>query len=237
MEKNFTYILPNQEVSAAVLAPVRWVVTVALAVAMTLVVFWGLCLALYFSAWQQDTAPLMKMFHEALGDINPGQPLAHVAGIAQRMTVWLHQTLFVATGIESMPQATAAVSNVVPFSQAIDGLLARAAPSFHVVIAATQVFGLRLATLLGMLPLAVLAYVVAHVDGNAQRAIRRACAGRESATLYHRMKYLQFALFGALLISTLCLPVHVDPLISMIAFAIATALLTRTQITYYKKYG
>ncbi|MEO8152354.1 MAG: DUF4400 domain-containing protein [Rhizobacter sp.] len=236
MEKNFTYVLPNQEVSAAVLSPVRWFMTVALSLVLMLVTFWSLCLALYFSTWQQDTAPLMKMFQDALGDISPGRPLAHVAGIAQSMTAWLHQTLFVATGIESMPQAPV-TTHAAPFSHAIDSLLSRAAPSFHVVITATQVFGLRLAMLFGMFPLALLAYVVAFVDGNAQRAIRRACAGRESATLYHRMKYLQFSSLGALLITTLCLPMHIEPLIQMTAFAVATTLLTRTQVTYYKKYG
>ena len=58
---------------------------------------------------------------------------------------------------------------------------------------AAQDFGVRLAFLVVAWPLLLLAYALGLVDGLAQRSIRRACAGRESSSLYHLSKHLQFA--------------------------------------------
>jgi hypothetical protein len=49
---------------------------------------------------------------------------------------------------------------------------------------------------LRFLPLLLLLYMVGTVDGLVERAIRRSCGGRESASLYHRAKYLQMAVLG-----------------------------------------
>jgi hypothetical protein len=60
----------------------------------------------------------------------------------------------------------------------------------------TQLLGVRLATLMRFLPLLLLLYMVGSVDGLTERAIRRSCGGRESASLHHRAKYLQMASLG-----------------------------------------
>ena len=59
----------------------------------------------------------------------------------------------------------------------------------------TQLLGVRAAILARFAPLS------SSVRGRrrrwfTQRAIRRACGGRESASLYHRAKYLQLAVLG-----------------------------------------
>ena len=46
-----------------------------------------------------------------------------------------------------------------------------------------------------VLPLLLLSYAVGTVDGQTERAIRRCCGGRGSASLYHA-KYLQMAVLG-----------------------------------------
>jgi hypothetical protein len=60
----------------------------------------------------------------------------------------------------------------------------------------TQLLGVRYATFLRFLPLLLLLYAVGTADGLTERAIRSSCGGRESASLYHRAKYLQMAVLG-----------------------------------------
>ncbi|MGB5103857.1 MAG: DUF4400 domain-containing protein [Steroidobacteraceae bacterium] len=60
----------------------------------------------------------------------------------------------------------------------------------------TQLLGVRAAILARFAPLLLLLYAVGAADGFTQRAIRRACGGRESASLYHRAKYLQLAAYS-----------------------------------------
>jgi integrating conjugative element membrane protein (TIGR03747 family) len=227
-------LLPDRQLQAALLAPVRMVLTVVICLAVLLLAFWAVCLFQYFGAWQHDTQALARLFHGAADVMGPGQPLAHMSGWAAWISGWLHHALFVVTGVEGMQHTR--VASPAGIGRAIETLIAQAAPFLRVVIVATQVYALRLTLLLGMLPLVLLLYLVARTDGHAERAIRRACAGRESASLYHRAKYARFAALGLLLIGTLCLPVHVDPVLSMLAFAVFTTVLARVQVTYYKKY-
>jgi len=60
----------------------------------------------------------------------------------------------------------------------------------------TQLLGVRFAMLLRFLPLLLLMYAVGTVDGVTERVIRSSCGGRESASLYHRAKYLQMVVLG-----------------------------------------
>ena len=60
----------------------------------------------------------------------------------------------------------------------------------------TQLLGVRFATFMRFLPLLLLLYAVGAADGLTERAIRRSCGGRESASLYHRAKYLQMVALG-----------------------------------------
>lgn len=229
-----TYILPNKQLAAALLSPVRTVMTVFLSLVILLLMFWCVCVTMYYGSWNRDIAPLRELFNAALLSISPGEPMGHVAPLAEQLTGRLHQTLFVSTGVEAMQHTPP--SRPTDFNRALDFVAERITPAFHVVIAATQVFGVRLAILLGMLPLVALIYAVARIDGHAERLIRRACAGRESASLYHRAKYMQYGLLGMLLIALLCLPIALNPSISMLVFVIALAVLARVQGAYYKKY-
>lgn len=60
----------------------------------------------------------------------------------------------------------------------------------------TQLVAVRAAILVQFGPLLLLLYAIGAVDGITQHAIRRACGGRESASLHHRTKYLQLAVLG-----------------------------------------
>jgi integrating conjugative element membrane protein (TIGR03747 family) len=99
-----------------------------------------------------------------------------------------------------------------------------------------QGFAVRTAIYASMAPLLALLMVLASVDGFAARAIRRATAGRESASLYHRAKLGQpfVAIMGY--IAVLGLPEMSDPHCTLVPLAMLIALLLRTQTAYYKKY-
>jgi Flp pilus assembly protein TadB len=69
-----------------------------------------------------------------------------------------------------------------------------------------------------------------------ERYLRRAGAGRESSSLYHRAKYLQ--LTGGVLIAVifLCAPWHINLVWLFLPVAVFTCCVTRMQWKYYKKY-
>lgn len=101
----------------------------------------------------------------------------------------------------------------------------------------TVLFGVRLAILLLMLPLFAVLLACASIDGMVQRYIRKACAGHESASLYHRAKF-----FGIRFIPPFCAvlflasPVAYEPAWLFVPVMLTSALLVRVQATYYKKY-
>ena len=100
----------------------------------------------------------------------------------------------------------------------------------------TQLFGIRLATLLMSTPLLSLVYLVALRDGLVQRAIRRASGGRESASLYHRAKHFQLALIAIGLLISLLWPATVDFRWIGVPLTATLGILTRLQWAYYKKH-
>ena len=96
--------------------------------------------------------------------------------------------------------------------------------------------GVRFATLLRFLPLLLLWYAVGTVDGLTERAIRRSCGGRESASLYHRAKYFQMVVLGRGGVTLLVWPGSVawEPCGGLIV--VVTGGLARMQWAFYKKH-
>ena len=108
--------------------------------------------------------------------------------------------------------------------------------TIRVAMVGTQLFGVRLATLLMPVPFVAMAYAVSLADGLTQRAIRRASGGRESANLYHRAKNLQVVLLTTTAAVSLLLPVAIDPRSIWLPGAMLVAILARIQWAYYKKH-
>ncbi len=108
--------------------------------------------------------------------------------------------------------------------------------AIEVAMIGTQLLGVRLATLGMMVPIIFLIYLVAAADGLTQRAIRRACGGRESASLYHRAKHLQVMLVAMGGVLVLILPVSLDPRLTWMPCAFLVGLLARLQWACYKKH-
>ena len=99
-----------------------------------------------------------------------------------------------------------------------------------------QIFGVRLAILIGAVPLFLLVWSLGLVDGLTQRTIRRACAGRESSSMYHRAKFFQFAGLATGAMVYLMWPVSIRPEWIVVPLALLIGVLSRVQWTYLKKY-
>ncbi len=108
--------------------------------------------------------------------------------------------------------------------------------AIEVAMIGTQLLGVRLATLALMVPLLVTIYLVSTADGLTQRAIRRACGGRESASLYHRAKHLQILLVVMVGALSLIQPVSTDARLMWVPSAVLVGILARLQWACYKKH-
>ena len=93
---------------------------------------------------------------------------------------------------------------------------------------------MRAAILARFAPLLLPFYAVGAADGFSQRAIRRACGGRESASLYHRVKYLQLAVLGLGGVVLLLWPRQVQWELCVLLGALLTSGLPPMQWVYYK---
>jgi integrating conjugative element membrane protein (TIGR03747 family) len=129
---------------------------------------------------------------------------------------------------EPHPDLGAAYLDQQVFPQYVDYIRAAAAGNL--------VFSLRTALLLSAAPLAALLYLVAVADGLTARAIRRACAGRESSGVYHRAKLAQVYVLAGAWMLYVCWPATIDPVLFALATAATLAVLARTQAAWTKKY-
>lgn len=129
---------------------------------------------------------------------------------------------------EPHPDLGAAYLDQQVFPEYIDYIRAAAAGNL--------VFSLRTALLLSAAPLAALLYCVAIADGLTARAIRRACAGRESSGVYHRAKLAQVYVLAGAWMLYVCWPATIDPVLFSLATAATLAVLARVQSAWAKKY-
>ena len=118
----------------------------------------------------------------------------------------------------------------------VRGGMASGDDTLRLIVVGSQIFAIRTAMFTAAAPLLALGLALAVVDGLVARALRKACAGRESGSLYHRAKL--GASFVAILGFLLCLglPTFDRPSVLLVPIAIAVAWAVRTQCAYYKKY-
>jgi len=133
-------------------------------------------------------------------DLGHGVMLAarqgHAAGEITGPANFLYGLVFEATGIHDMGLHFAdGAALSIPDTVVRRSYLANR-EAIETAMVGTQLLGVRFATLIRFLPLLLLLYLVGTVDGLTERAIRRSCGGRESASLYHRAKYLQMVVLG-----------------------------------------
>lgn len=117
------------------------------------------------------------------------------------------------------------------------GKLAKAYEAdIQVAMTGAWLTGLRLAVATTMLWPVLVLWLAGCLDGLAERATRRACAGRESANLYHRAKYFHFFGLPMAIVVYCVMPIALEPASVVLPLAVLTAWLSKMQWTYYKKY-
>lgn len=117
-----------------------------------------------------------------------------------------------------------------------NNLVYRIQDELQLAMYTAQDYGVRLAFLVVAWPIILLAYTLGLVDGLAQRSIRRACAGRESSSLYHLSKHLQFASIAFIGAIYVLQPYAIRPEWFVVPMAVLLAALARLQWMYLKKY-
>lgn len=219
------------------MAPLKWFCVSVLLVLGLILATWIVDWIFVFKVWPEGMVRLQSILDQDLARTTRFECWFHdLPKLAARTANFLYASLFQATGIHDMGTRFAdAAALSIPDTIVRNTYIANF-EAIRVAMVGTQLFGVRIATLIMAIPLLVLVYGVALTDGFVQRAIRRAGGGHESASLYHRAKHLQVALTAIGLLIALLWPASVD--VRWIGGALTPPLgiLARLQWTYYKKH-
>jgi hypothetical protein len=219
------------------LYPLKLAFSLALGLAALLLCAWTLDWLFVFKVWPQGIEQLRGLLAH---DLEHGVALAGRqgagAGAITAPANALYLIVFEATGIHDMGTQFANGSALsIP-----DTIMRRSYVSqregIETAMVATQLLGVRAAILARFAPLLALLYAVGAFDGLAQRAIRRACGGRESAGLYHRAKYLQVAALGLGGAALVMWPGPVQWELCVVLGSLLVGGLASVQWAYYKKH-
>jgi hypothetical protein len=100
-----------------------------------------------------------------------------------------------------------------------------------------KLFGVRAAMLAMVLPQFFLILLLALIDGLVARYVRRACAGNESATLFHRAKHwTTMGLVPIVMLVWLAAPVRLYVHWLFFPVVMASAIAIWVMAKFYKKY-
>ena len=223
--------------AGALLAPLKIGFLLILGLVGVVVVAWIVDWTFVFKVWPEGVLRLKGILAAdlargiELAEWQGGMPSA-VTGTAN----FLYGLVFGVTGIHDMGLRFAQGAALsIPDTIVRNSYFANI-DAIEVAMIGTQLLGVRLVTLAMMAPLLMLVYLVAAADGLTQRAIRRACGGRESASLYHRAKHLQVMLLVMGGVLTLIQPVSLDPRLVGVPVALFVGILARLQWACYKKH-
>jgi hypothetical protein len=227
---------PEGVLAGVLCAPLKLLFALALGMVAMLLVGWAIEGVFVCKIWPAGAARLRVVFAAELGR---GSELATRQGgapdaITGRANL-LNALIFQVTGVHDMGVRFAAGAALsIPDTIVRSTYLANR-DAIEVAMLRTQLLGVRIATRALMLALLILLCLVVAADGLSQRAIRRASAGRESASLYHRAKRLQVALAATGVLVGLLWPAVVDARAIAVALTAPLGVLARGHWTYCKK--
>ena len=223
--------------AGALLAPLKLGFALILGLVGIVVATWIVDWTFVFKVWPEGVGRLKGILAADLArTLELAEWQGEVPSVVTGTANFLYGLVFGVTGIHDMGirfAEGAALS--IPDTIVRNAYLANI-EAIKVAMIGTQLLGVRLATLGMMAPLLVLVYLVAAADGLTQRAIRRACGGRESASLYHRAKHLQAMLMAMGGVLVLIQPVSIDPRLVGVPVALLVGILARLQWACYKKH-
>jgi len=224
-------------IGGALLAPLKSVLAVVLLGALITFAAWVIDWIWVFKVWP-DGIDRLKLVLAA--DLERASGLAYWQGwlpdVIAESANFLYGVVFKLTGIHGMAVRFAEGAPLSIPDTIVRNTYNSNREAVEVAMIGTQLLGVRLATMLLVAPTVFLLYVVAAADGLTQRVIRRACGGRESASIYHRGKHLQVVLLAVTGGLCLLVPVSIDPRVLWWPAAVAAAVLTRMQWAFYKKH-
>lgn len=226
----------DQGIRKAAFAPFRTALFLGLAV--VIVVFGRMVIDLVWTG--ADPANVVRTSEALRAEVISANDLPAVWGApsarALRWALVAHDWFYVRTGIDrlllSEPQALTLPE--AAWRRGMDTMLAQ--PRWQAVMIGTQTLAARAALLPSALPTLALAYGLALLDGWIARSVRRSAGGRESATRYHRAKYLHATLITLVLVAWFWWPEQIDLMHLTLAMAASGACLLRIQVKFYKKY-
>ncbi len=223
--------------AGALLAPVKWLALCALLLLGLILAAWVIDWVMVFQVWPQGLTQLQEILR---ADLLRAAQLGSMDGEAPAFAVsvanGLYAVLFKLSGVHDMGSRFAEGAALsIPDTIARNAYIAHF-EAIRVAMLATQILGVRLALLAMTLPVLGLVYCVALADGLAQRSIRRASGGRESASLYHRAKHLQLMACALVAAFVLLVPMSIDPRWIALPGWVVLGALARVQWSYYKKH-
>jgi hypothetical protein len=115
-------------------------------------------------------------------------------------------------------------------------LLRNAGADWDLLVLGTYGFAVRTGMYAAMVPILLLTCGIGLIDGWVMRARRRASAGRESSSIYHRAKLGATSVLITGYMVCLTAPDLQYPTPLLLSMAVLVALLMRLQLAYYKKY-
>ena len=224
-------------VAGALLAPLKLGCLLMLTLVGILVVAWIVDWTFVFKVWPEGVGRLKGILAADLArTLELAEWQGEVPSVVTGTANFLYGLVFGVTGIHDMGLRFAAGAALsIPDTIVRNSYLANI-DAIEVAMIGTQLLGVRLVPLAMMAPLLMLMYLVAAADGLTQRAIRRACGGRESASLYHRAKHLQVMLMALGGVLVLIQPISIDPRQVGVPVALLVGILARLQWACYKKH-
>lgn len=224
-------------VFGALFAPLKCVFYVLMLLLVLVIAAWIVDWIFVFRVWADGLPQLKGILSDDLArTVSLGGWHDNATRFAVGTANLLYEAVFKLTGIHDMgilfaESTSLSIPDTIMRNTYVDNHEA-----IQVAMIGIQLFGVRLAVLITSLPLFGFAYAVAMAAGLAQRAIRRACGGHESSSIYHRAKYFQVSLISVVAALSLLLPVSIDPRWILISGVLILALLVRLQWVYYKKH-
>lgn len=221
--------------------PFRWAFWIGMLTMMSGALALGAGLYFHFHVWAgEGTAPFAHALETLLVDAALASDLWLLGSNALELTMFLSEgaytVAFVWTGLEGAYFSAVAGAAPLGMDAALYRFLAKHAETVEVAMLLARLYGAKAAMLVGALPLFVLVYLVAMVDGLTARYIRKQGGGRESAFIYHRSKWAIVMLMGSAVVFLLLLPLSYSPRWLLPSVALVIGVLARTQWAYYKKY-
>ena len=221
----------------ALFAPLKWFFGMSLLLLALILAAWVIDWVFVFKVWPDGVGKLQSILSADLDRAAQlGESYSDLPRIAAGTSNFLYALLFEVTGIHGMGAKFAQASSLSIPDTIVRKTYVSNFEVIRVAMIGTQLFGVRLATIIAALPSLALVYCAALTDGLVQRAIRRVSGGRESGSLYHRAKHLQLMLLITTAVIGLLLPASIDPRYIWVPVIISLAALTRLQWAYYKKH-